>query len=159
MECQYWLCWAIESKVSPGRDWHSVPTLRGGRRGFLRRKWPDPRDGSLATLPGMGSHLAGPRSGLERAPADTRRLGGCGWKSPTHVFVNAKGNQNAQAEISAFSAAGPHWRWWSSFLRQGRRGRLSFLFGAHTPFSYFPSELRRRPLSSSGTDLGLWISW
>lgn len=68
MGCQYLPC---DHKSRPGseRAWHGVsPTPRGRRRGFLRGKWPDPRGGSPAALPGKGSHLAVPH----RAPTGHR---------------------------------------------------------------------------------------
>lgn len=126
------------------------PHLKSGRRGFLCRKWPDPRGGSLAALPGMGSHPAGPHGSLEWAPADSPHVGRVRLELPRPLLGEWKRRpENTQKRslpsqrLALTGGAGGR-----SFLPQGRRGRFGFLLRPHTPLPY-PPELGRRPLFSS----------
>lgn len=134
------------------------PHLRSGRRGFLHRKWPDPRGGPLAALPGMGSHLAGPHGSLEWAPADSPHIGRCGWKSPAHPFVNGKGDQRIHKKRSL-----PTQGWPSLVVLVG--GASSPKAGGAASASFWgPTPLFPIPLSWGGGHcfpqaMDLWNQW
>lgn len=111
----------------------------------------DPRAGSPEALPGIGHHLAATPSGPPWANRTARIASWACWKSPTHFFVNGKGNQNAE-QRSLVLSAGPHWGGGgvASFPKAGGAASASFL----GPTPLFLSPLRAR-VEATGV-LGRW---
>lgn len=117
----------------------------GQRKGLPAWEVTDPRAGSPEALPGIGHHLAATPSGPNWAKRTARTASWACWKSPTHFFVNGKGNQNAH-QRSLHSERWPSLgvgAGWLPSPRQEGPPQLPF-WGTH-PFFSLPSELGWRP--------------
>lgn len=117
--CQCLCCWVMESRTGSGRPGTvCVP---------LFRKRPD-QSWVPATLPGLGSHLAGLTVAWPGHPLEIPHPLLCEWK----------GNQNAKRDLCLLSGQ-PSPVWGASSPRAGGAASASFL-GPHTPFSCVPQS-------------------